>query len=569
MGRQDGMLLTVADVIRCRTIAELAKVVSPLPTDTNKPSCKPKQLVGSTPNPQGVDDGYFNGARDAVATDIESVISCSPMQESLLLSQVKEDGQYECSFTFRLSAQDTLDCQQIADAWQGVVNRHSILRTYCRESTSRPGAFEQVILRKFQVGPTMFDFRNMPIDASAVLKGHKTTRRHDQPPHAMTICHRSDEEFLIKLDISHLIFDGYSMRILMGDLISAISNSLPDSVAASYSTYLDFLEESDWSESLVFWKKCLSDLDPCTLPQTTTYKDADEANKALVYTRQSMPDYGELREFASKHDVTVAAVLQFAWALVLSRLLNRHDVVFGVLTSGREAPVDDVEQIVGPLINVLPCQCDVSSDLSVRDAINSVQEDVLSALSHQYVHLGEIQHALGSSQPIFSTAISILPASNVSNSSTGLQIEMIDQYQPTEFDLTLNFSITETMLTLDLGHWNNRMSQAQADSILATYSQAIQSIMGSPKMQIGHLDVLSSRDRSQIMKWAEASMEQPVEHTMHQLISTKAYESPESEAVSSWDGTFTYRQVEELSDLLALELLGTHPDLERGSFIAI
>ena len=58
--------------------------------------------------------------------------------------------------------------------------------------------------------------------------------------------------------------------------------------------------------------------------------------------------------------MTLGALLQAAWGLVLARHVGEREAVFGTLVSGRSAPVEGVTEMVGLLINTLPTRVTLS-----------------------------------------------------------------------------------------------------------------------------------------------------------------------------------------------------------------
>lgn len=60
-----------------------------------------------------------------------------------------------------------------------------------------------------------------------------------------------------------------------------------------------------------------------------------------------------LREFFSEFELTVPNVLQLGLALILWTYFNELRVCFGYIISGRDAPVHNIENSVGPFINML------------------------------------------------------------------------------------------------------------------------------------------------------------------------------------------------------------------------
>ncbi len=67
-------------------------------------------------------------------------------------------------------------------------------------------------------------------------------------------------------------------------------------------------------------------------------------------------DTKKIRQFCASHEVTTAAVIQTAWGLVLRQFTGLANPCFGILTSGRDMPIKDINDILGPMIGFIPCQ---------------------------------------------------------------------------------------------------------------------------------------------------------------------------------------------------------------------
>jgi len=65
--------------------------------------------------------------------------------------------------------------------------------------------------------------------------------------------------------------------------------------------------------------------------------------------------FESLDQLARHQRVTFSTVVQTAWAFLLSRHSQSHDVLFGVTHSGRSPELDGVESMVGLLINTSRC----------------------------------------------------------------------------------------------------------------------------------------------------------------------------------------------------------------------
>ena len=62
----------------------------------------------------------------------------------------------------------------------------------------------------------------------------------------------------------------------------------------------------------------------------------------------------EIKTYVQNHDLTPAALYYSAWALVLSIYADSDTVMFGIVTSGRNLPLDGADDTIGPLINTIP-----------------------------------------------------------------------------------------------------------------------------------------------------------------------------------------------------------------------
>jgi non-ribosomal peptide synthetase component F len=73
-------------------------------------------------------------------------------------------------------------------------------------------------------------------------------------------------------------------------------------------------------------------------------------------------------------------------------------------------------------------------------------------------------------------------------------------------------------------------------------------------------------DLDQIYSW-NASVAEPSQQIIHEVIRQRARETPSATAISSWDREFSYQELEARSNQVAIELVGR--GVEPGSFVAV
>lgn len=106
------------------------------------------------------------------------------------------------------------------------------------------------------------------------------------------------------------------------------------------------------------------------------------------------------------------------------------------------------------------------------------------------------------------------------------------------------------------GLWHNKhvaLSEQQAGDKLDTFIELLNIISQRPEAPLGDLLDPLPGDLNQIWSW-NAALPPTIDRTMHEIISEQVAANPDKIALSSWDGQFTYAELESLSTRLAHHL---------------
>jgi len=339
--------------------------------------------------------------------DIEDVCPCSPMQEGILASQSRDPTAYRvCSIFEAVPAPNArVDCARLQQAWRAVVRRHSLLRALLVDNVPGSSGTTHVVLRDPQpsisvfqaagvaVGPELFRARYSPADQQA-----------NGLQHHLSICQLGDEKVYLCLDINHAIIDAHSTSIIMRDLQMAYSADLRPP-GPPFRNFISYLKQQSQEEAGRYWAKHLDGIEPCHFPSM-----AEGAAESPRDERVQVPglDAGVIHAFCRAQETTPATVIQTAWALVLARYAGSAVPCFGVLSSGRDAPIDDVEDMFGPLIAMLPFRVRLDRHTTVQEVLRSVQSDYTNALRYQAFSLASVHNMLQLGRTaLFNTALTL------------------------------------------------------------------------------------------------------------------------------------------------------------------
>lgn len=382
--------------------------------------------------------------------EVEHLYTVSPMQQGILLSQIKAPETYKVIQVCEVlpANEGFVDIYRLQQAWQKVVERHNLLRTIFMEieSPTHGSAFGQLVLKRYTAPTTVL--RSESDDTAIQLLSHQQPFEYsaNYPPHRFTVCQTPSKRAFFKIEISHALIDGTSMARLTEDLNLAysdfdqVNSELDTSLGTNFSTksdqtYVDFisyLNQQNRNKALEYWKDYLADVQPCHLPVKSSAELKYDNHCTIPIEIEDAP---RMRRFCAGHGVTLTNVFQAAWTLTLRRFTGSDDVCFGYLSSCRDVPIEGIYEAVGPFINMLVCRLQVPPTASVLELVEKAQEDTIRGFDYQQTPLVDIQHALGHGG-LFNTGLtlqrSITQPVHKGSRDRGIRVEKVGGQDPTE-----------------------------------------------------------------------------------------------------------------------------------------
>ena len=327
----------------------------------------------------------------------------------------------------------------------------------------------------------------------------------------------------------------------------------------SYPHYLYFLKTVRQESSLVFWRDKLIGVPQCVFPRLTILPDEQEFVNACVDL--DITSY-QLSAFTRTHKTTVDAVLRLAWGLILRCFTGSNHVSFGYQTVGRDDSILGMRHAVGSFANTVACSYEFTTFSPLTSALQMVEEQLLNSMPHQHFTMAELQHGMGmkGGERLFNSCLTFTEEPAGLNSKfttrTSFELKPISLQQTFDVDIVVNARFSSGKLVVDIGQ--RVMSPEQCINLANTFGKAIRAILSSPSTSIGLVDLFCDRDYAQIIAWDAESppqAEEQAQSVIHELIARQAAIQPSSQAICSWDGTFTYLQLEEVATRLAHHLV--------------
>lgn len=369
--------VSAVEVLSCKTIAQLHGVIRHSSTGDNVSEADAEHESHSS---LGIDViKEVSGLQDCMG-DIEAVLSCTPLQASMLAETISNPTAY-CNW-IEIAVPKQFSEESIHSWIIQLSKMNGILRTGFAHTGTR---FVQVVWKDLNSNQISIVDQ---LDRDFTLDSENTFL----PPLNIQICSLDDGDRRLLLHIHHALYDGWTVDMLLEDINTLSKGEEPDH-RPQFGRVLSYIDSTNYSEvsdmARGYWAEHLGGYQPSTFPNLvpTKMRRGHAASKEIAVNIDPVGLKNAFREFEFGPQVLFQAALMWLW----SSLVGNEDVVIGTVTSGRTIPVTGVERIMGPCIASVPLRADMSRLRTVKDLLETIHAANRAALPHSILPLSEIQ----------------------------------------------------------------------------------------------------------------------------------------------------------------------------------
>ncbi|KAL8784393.1 MAG: hypothetical protein Q9213_003993 [Squamulea squamosa] len=255
-------------------------------------------------------------------------------------------------------------------------------------------------------------------------------------------------------------------------------------------------------------------------------------------------DDGFLQDFCGTYCVTLANICQLAWGLVLRCFTGSDDVCFSYITSGRSAPLQGIQDAVGPFVATLPSRLKFDSMSRIEDNLKTVCQDSFQGFANRSTAaLQDEASSENSARQLGNTTMSFQRALDMKDfADSAMGISVIEKSNPIDYDIQLGIEALRQGLSIDLDFWKSRMDQDHAQYVLNTFREAMYWVLRNPHGMILNISLLSAEDKNQLQLWNH-DIPEAKRVCLHEQFAEMAQRQPDAPAIDAWDGKLTYREL--------------------------
>lgn len=569
---------------------------------------------------------------------IEDIYPLSPVQQGMLFhslyssqigsssadvdsdnrSAVISGGVYFNQMLFDLFG--SLDIDHLYSAWQFVVDRHTILRTgFFSAQLSQP---MQLVYRNKKITINTHDWRNFSDRKCDQLREYIIEQDKQEgfdltvaPLMRVSLIQLGDKHWQVLWSRHHLLLDGWSSARFMQEVMTAYhsyvqkrdlkTNTIFAQKPTPYKDYIAWLcgqsyiqpppskkesknESKKESKTEEFWRDYLAGFNqptPVPADKRDSFIDDQLETDKQEAVEQINQDWSchipttlcqELKTMAQQYQVTLNSVMQSAWALLLTRYFG-NDVVFGVTSAGRSAPLTSIETMLGVFISTLPLRIQIEDSSGLGEFLQKTQSNHASVREFEHTPLTQVQawSDIDNGVPLFQ---SLLVFENYFVDVDGQDDKIIDvrvkkSYEPTNYPLVLTivpngFDSTECsdnikrknelvskekLPGIELQFSFSQMDENAIERLAKYYQNILVSMVGATQgTLLSDIDILDSQQlHEQIQHWNDTATDYPRHLCWQDLFVQQVMKTPDAIAASCQGQHLSYRQLDQRSNRLA------------------
>ncbi|WP_152987901.1 condensation domain-containing protein, partial [Frankia sp. BMG5.23] len=485
-------------------------------------------------------------------------------QERLwFLQQFDEDAgrAYHLHGTFRIEG--PVDRMALQRALNDVVDRHEVLRSRC----VRLGAeLRQIVDPQARVVLGAVDLRSVPDERrpaamrdAAREQGRRPFQLDRSPQLRATLYRLGQTEYVLAVTTHHIFADGWSVQILIRELVERYEAHLGAGATARPPARLQFADYARWlrgtergerrAREREYWSQRLAGLPDLVQLPTDRPRPAVQTFEGAV---RRFPVPAELvralRQRCRDEDVTLYMAALAAWAMVLGRHANQED--FGIGTPVANRPLPELESLIGFFANTVIIRADLGGRPTVRELLRRMRDECLGAYAHSELPFESLVEALHPHRtpdrnPLFQVMLGMHEAVlGPIRLGEAMLTPLPDDPGGAKFDLSLFLAQDGDQLQGMLEYRTALFDEATVQRLQHHFLAALSAVAYLPERPVDEVPLLSAEERHRITaRWNETAMVVPEPGPVPLRLAAQAALTPDSVALEAGGVTLTYRRL--------------------------
>ena len=449
---------------------------------------------------------FFQESRFKIFTT-ENLTSCSltSAQERLyILNQTKGIGT-TFNITLILKIEGVLNLKKLESSFQELIERHKILRVLFKMVN---GEVVQEVNKNFHFQVDYSKEREDEIGVT-IKKFVQPFNLEKEPPFKVKLVEINKNEYILMIDIHHIIADGFSITLLIKELIEHYQDKNLPELPIQYFDYVKWINQQYEAEFMLkqrdYWLNLLSGNIP-TLNMPTDYPRTQKrsfSGDRIVFTLDFKLKE-EINKLVLETDSTLFMVLMAIFNILLSKYSNQVDIIIGSPVIGR--PHADLDNLIGLFTNTVLLRNYPEGGKTFKYFLTEVRENTLKAFENQDYPYGELIKRLNINTE--SNRNPLFDVSFILNNIGLAEIEILKDLKVKPYpyenktarhDLVLEAIEQENNLTFTFEYCSDLYQRKTVERMAENFITIAQKVIENPKITISEIGTLSEEKKKALI----------------------------------------------------------------------
>ncbi|TPX56168.1 hypothetical protein PhCBS80983_g04735 [Powellomyces hirtus] len=477
--------------------------------------------------------------------DIQDAMPCSPLQEGIVVAVMLEKSRYTWQTVYKIPGD--VDASRLEAAWRSVVQGNDMIRTVICWAEGFHSSIRalQLVLKSDRT-----EWKNIDCGSQEIEAIVKQYLEEDElcgftlgsPLVRSALVLKAGEPSRFILTVNHALTDQWSLDMVVEGMREQYHQRTLEPFAP-FSEFLKYMLAEDWTEAKEFWADLLRGVKPTEFPRLPP----NVACRAVNEFNASYPL--ELGQFSRANGISASVLVYGAWSIVLGARASTKDVVFGTTFSGRSAPLDGIERICGPCLNMLPFRVSIVPGTTIMDFLKTLQKRNSGMMEYESTPKSVVYEAAGvDSHKLYDTFIAMqnVAIMDSGNNDASLHLEVERTTMSGDTPIQIEVSVAPGGIDVMFRYDEKITSREQIVLLSHHLADALAHMMEFPQDPVECVPLLSAYESNILHSWGQGRAAPIRGVFLHQLVQQQAARTPEKTAMEFYrGGKLTYRNLME------------------------
>ena len=377
----------------------------------------------------------------------------------------------------------------------------------------------------------------------------------------------TDSGVFLMFDIHHLIFDGFSMSVLLGDIGRAYTGK---ELAGEKTTYLDYVTEDarysgseSYHEAERFYEEMLA---PFDAPSDIVPDLPGEAEEGKLSATESIMAKESVDLYAHEKGISQSALFLSAVLYVLSRFTASKDVLISTISAGRSDP--RFAGSVGMFVHTIPLAMSFKGNRTAAEIISESARMLSDSTSHEEYPLAELAAKYGFFTNImYECQIGIVNEGGELGGKAYTYIPM--RLEAPKFPVSIRITEKGKDYSIEVRYNDALYSQDYMQVLADAVKTGLERMLSCPEKGINGLSLLTEEEKRRVDSFKVTDSGELSIGLLHRAFEKTANEMPDRIALIATDRTLTFKELNEEADRVAAKLRTTGKGIGKGDSVLL